>query len=108
MSPVYIRESVERRLGVRPDGIEHVYGGVLIVDARPRPRLYSLLSKVGPNRRPNGMPKRPRCEVCGKPIPAERVRLAIARGYTAKYDTDRCAATAARRRYRAKRKEEQK
>lgn len=48
------------------------------------------------------MSKRPRCRVCGKAISANRVRLAKARGYEARYDNDKCAATMARRRYRAK------
>jgi len=41
------------------------------------------------------------CEVCGKEIPLERIVAARSRGQIARYDTDRCRNTAAKRRERA-------
>lgn len=41
------------------------------------------------------------CEVCGEPIPMERILNAAMRGQRAAYDTDRCRETARKRRYRA-------
>ena len=40
------------------------------------------------------------CEVCGRPIPMQRILNAAMRGQTAAYDTDRCRDTARKRRYR--------
>jgi RNA polymerase-binding transcription factor DksA len=40
------------------------------------------------------------CEVCGKEIPLERIIAAQSRGQLARYDTDRCRMTAAKRRQR--------
>jgi hypothetical protein len=43
----------------------------------------------------------PMCSVCNETIPLERVQLAHLRGQNAKYCSDRCRSTAAKRRQRA-------
>jgi len=48
--------------------------------------------------------KKPVCVVCGQPIPRDRIELAASRGTEAIYDSDSCRNTAAKRRYRARKK----
>ena len=46
-----------------------------------------------------------RCVVCGKPISPARAKLALERGRVPRFDSDTCANTDAKRRYRAKERE---